>query len=275
MVKVSVIIPVYNTEKYLEKCLNTIINQTLKDIEIICVDDGSSDRSLDILHEYEQKDERIIVLTQKNLHAGVARNTGLSIAKGEYLSFLDSDDWFELNMLEEMYNKAEEDKSDIVVCGWKSYNNVTGSIIRTATIDQKFVEKSPFNPKDFSDDLFSVAYSNPWTKLFRRSFFIENNLKFEPCKVCNDMTCVCTALAIANKISIINKPFIYYRFNQSTNLSATRYKNKDSAIYAVNKLEQNLRKFGLYEYFQQAFIKQKRRSIGYGMMPIRKKIKFF
>ena len=96
--KVSVIIPVYNVEQYLRECLNSVIKQTLKEIEIICVDDGSTDNSLDILKEYAEKDHRITIITQKNLHAGVARNAGLSIAKGEYLSFLDSDDFFELNL---------------------------------------------------------------------------------------------------------------------------------------------------------------------------------
>lgn len=256
----------------------------MKDIEIICVDDGSTDKSLDILHEYEQKDERITILTQKNLYAGVARNNGLSIAKGEYLSFLDSDDYFELNMLEEMYNQAEKDKSDIVICGWYSYNNTTKQIVRVFTSDKRFVSKSPFNPKIFPNDLFDICKSNPWTKLFNRKFFIDNDLHFENCIVCNDMTCVCTALAIANKISIINKPFIYYRNNQTTNLSASRRKNIDSTLYAIDKLEQNLKKFNVYKIFEKSFEKQKRCSIGYKNFvsqyenkPViqRKKYKFF
>ena len=89
--KVSVIVPVYNTEEYLCKCLDSIIEQTLKEIEIICIDDGSNDNSLDILKNYAKKDKRITVISQKNLHAGVARNAGITVAKGEYLSFLDSD----------------------------------------------------------------------------------------------------------------------------------------------------------------------------------------
>ena len=93
-VKVSVILPVYNVEKYLKECLDSILNQTLQEIEVICVDDGSTDRSLEILREYEKKDKRVIVLTQENKGAGAARNKGLAIAKGEYLSFLDSDDFF-------------------------------------------------------------------------------------------------------------------------------------------------------------------------------------
>lgn len=272
---VSVIIPVYNVEKYLRQCLDSIINQTLKDIEIICVDDGSTDKSLEILREYCEKDNRIKILTQKNKYAGVARNNGLKIATGKYLSFLDSDDWFDLNMLEEMYNKAEKDQSDIVICGWYNYNNITKSIIKVVTFEQRFLSKSPFKPQEFPNDLFTIGKSNPWTKLFKREFFIENNLLFENCKVCNDMTCVCTALAIANKISIINKPFIFYRNNQTTNLSSKRLKNRDSVLYAVKQLENNLIRLNLYEYFKEAFNKQKNSSLGYKLIKPHKKYKFF
>ena len=97
--KVSVIIPVYNVEKYLGPCLDSILGQTLNNIEVICVDDGSTDRSLDILREYEKRDARVKVLTQPNTNAGAARNKGIQQARGEYLSFLDSDDHFDPTML--------------------------------------------------------------------------------------------------------------------------------------------------------------------------------
>ena len=99
MPKISVIIPVYNAEKYLRVCLDSVVNQTLEDIEIICVNDGSTDKSSNILKEYAEKDGRIIILTQKNQGAAIARNKGISVAKGEYLSLLDCDDFFELDML--------------------------------------------------------------------------------------------------------------------------------------------------------------------------------
>ena len=100
MVKISVIVPVYNVEKYLKKCLNSLINQTLNDIEIICVDDGSTDSSIEILKEFELKDDRIIVISQKNEGAATSRNKGINLAKGEYISFVDSDDWLELDAFE-------------------------------------------------------------------------------------------------------------------------------------------------------------------------------
>ena len=106
-IKVSVILPVYNGEKYIKKCMESLISQTLKEIEIICVDDGSVDGTLEALKEYENLDN-VTVITQENAGAGAARNKGMSYAKGEYLSFLDADDIFEKDMLEVAYNKAVE-----------------------------------------------------------------------------------------------------------------------------------------------------------------------
>ena len=113
MVKVSVIIPVYNVEPYLKQCMDSVVGQTLKDIEIICVDDGSTDNSLDILREYAAEDSRIQIIEQKNAGAGAARNNGMRYATGKYLSFLDSDDFFEPRMLEKAYDLAEKDQADL------------------------------------------------------------------------------------------------------------------------------------------------------------------
>ena len=117
--KVSIIIPVYNVEKYLKKCLDSVINQTLKDIEIICIDDGSTDSSYTILNEYAQKDNRFVILKQKNNGAGAARNKGIEIAKGEYLYFLDSDDFVDITLLEKAHTKIKENDCDI--CIFKNY----------------------------------------------------------------------------------------------------------------------------------------------------------
>lgn len=254
MPKVSVIIPVYNVEKYLKKCLDSVIGQTLQDIEIICINDESTDNSLSILRDYEKKDSRIKILTQKNQYAGVARNNGLKAATGEYLSFLDSDDFFDIHMLEDMYNKAKKDDSDVVVCGFYKYNNHINKITSIAKIPIKFVKKSPFSPLDFKDSLFDGLKLNAWTKLFRRKLFTDNDLQFEKCICCNDLTCVCTALALSNKISIINKPYIYYRYNQKDNLTANRNKSIDGFLVAAKGLEENLKKFNIYEVFEKAFV---------------------
>ena len=116
MVKVSVILPIYNEEKYLAQCLDSICGQTLKEIEIICVDDGSTDNSTHILKDYAKKDSRITLITQENQFAGAARNKGMACAVGKYLSFLDADDYYAPEMLEKMVKEAEENRADIVMC---------------------------------------------------------------------------------------------------------------------------------------------------------------
>lgn len=258
---ISVIVPVYNTEPYLRECLDSISNQTLKDIEIICVDDGSSDNSIKILKEYEEKDNRFTILTQNHLKAGVARNNGIKIAKGEYLCFLDSDDFFDLNMLEEMYNQGKKDNSDIVVCGYKIFNQKTKKITKEVGIGIEY--KSPVVPENIKDDLFTFHKPNPWTKIFKRSLFTDNNLQFEDLLCCNDITCVCTAFALASKISIKHKNYINYRINLKSNLTATRNKHFDCFILAINKLKQNLIKFNKLNMYKSALLKRFKSSLKY------------
>ncbi len=158
--KVSVIIPVHNTEKYLKQCLDSIINQTLKEIEIICIDDGSTDSSLSILREYAQKDPRIGVLQQKNLHAGVARNAGITVARGKYLSVLDADDFFEARMLEVMCHQAEKDGSDVVMCTNSVYDDSLKQHVRETKFANKYLKISPFQPLDVSDALYTISNPN-------------------------------------------------------------------------------------------------------------------
>ena len=126
--KISIIIPVYNVEKYLRECLNSVVNQTMRDIEIICVNDGSTDGSLDILKEYAKKDDRIIVINQTNGFVESARNNGLKIAKGEYIQFVDSDDYLELNACETAYKYALLYNADVVVFGYKNFPEQVGNI---------------------------------------------------------------------------------------------------------------------------------------------------
>ena len=143
--KVSVIVPVYNVEKYLSDCLDSLIKQTLKDIEIICVDDGSTDNSHKILLEYARKDDRILVLQQENSKQGTARNKGLEIAKGEYIGFVDSDDWVDEDFYEKLYIAAIEKDSDIATSSIlkhkkqrKRYNVEYLATLRATTTNSKF-----------------------------------------------------------------------------------------------------------------------------------------
>lgn len=265
MVKVSVIIPVYNVEKYLEQCLDSIIHQTLEEIEIICVDDGSTDNSLNILYTYQKKDNRIQVIEQKNQYAGVARNNGIKAAKGKYVIFLDSDDFFETNMLESMYNQAEKDNSDVTICGWKAYNNLTEQVVKYHTINKKYINLSPFKPSEVATELFQICKPNPWTKLINREFFLFNGLYFEDCICCNDLTCVCLELALARRISVMEDCYVYYRINHTTSLTANRNKNFSSVIQAINSLEKGLKSRCLFDTLKNTFIKKAVVSLSCGI----------
>lgn len=130
-IKVSVIIPVYNAQKYLEQALESVISQTLRDIEIICVDDGSTDSSPQILERFAKRDSRIIIKRQQNRFAGAARNNGMESARGKYLVFWDADDIFDKNALKKMYLACERHSADICVCAGKRMDNESGRVYRS------------------------------------------------------------------------------------------------------------------------------------------------
>ncbi|MFR5731897.1 MAG: glycosyltransferase family 2 protein [Clostridium sp.] len=183
-IKVTVIMPVYNAAEYLRESLDCLTKQTLQDIEIICVDDGSTDESLCILEEYSKKDNRFMVLSQKNLHAGVARNNGIDHASGEYMIFLDADDLFELELLEKTYKQGIQQDADIVLFDADYFNTETGErlvqnhLLRTELLDGKEV----FSRKDIPDRLFTITTTCPWTKLYSRKFIEKYKLRFSEFK---------------------------------------------------------------------------------------------
>jgi len=190
--KVSVIVPVYNVAEYLGQCLDTILLQTLQDIEVICVDDGSTDDSLNILNTYAMFDDRLKVIHQENAGAAAARNRGLKEAKGEFISVLDSDDFFRPEMLEKMVAKAEEDGSDVVVCGYSVFNHRTQEECSEHPLSSEYVYRSPMAPKDFGDDLFMFCYLPAWNKLIRHSFLKKHHIHFdESVRYCDDTCFLC------------------------------------------------------------------------------------
>ena len=171
---VSLIIPVFNTEKYLKKCLDSSVNQTLKNLEIIIVNDGSQDGSLEIAENYAKKDHRIKVFTQKNRGQGFARNLGIKKASGEFIFCLDADDWIELDTLEKLYKKTQVEKSDVVICGWKRIEENSGKTIATR-IDinvLKDTSKESILKQVFSGNMNLMACAC----LMNKSIFDENHI---------------------------------------------------------------------------------------------------
>ena len=241
--KVSVIIPVYNTELYLRQCMDSVVNQTLREIEIICVDDGSTDKSLEMLQEYAAHDERITILTQKNLHGGVARNAGIAVARGEYLSFLDSDDFFEPDMLAEMYTLASKQNLDICVCNADVYDEPTkkfqqaGYILRYNYIPK---DAPVFNRTILRENIYKFTNPAVWTKLYKRDFVTKNKLYFQNLYTCNDIGMGMSATSLANRISVVNQVFVHYRRGSNVQVTKKRGKTAINIVHAYYYIKHHL-----------------------------------
>lgn len=187
--KISVVVPVYNAEKNLERCINSIYAQTFTDYEIILVNDGSKDNSLAVCNEYAKKDSRITVIDKENGGAGSARNMGIEEAKGEYLAFPDSDDWFEPEMYETLYNLAKKGDYDIVFSGVNYYKQDSGKPVysRTQNCDVILCDtKEDLRKNVMTFFPTSTIFDVPWNKLYKRSVAIENNVRYSDTKRCQD-----------------------------------------------------------------------------------------
>jgi len=250
--KVSVIIPVYNTEKYLRECLDSVVNQTLKDIEIICIDDGSTDNSLNILKEYASKDNRFVILEQKNQGAGAARNKGLEIAKGEYLSFLDSDDYFESNMLEKMYNSVILNNTDIAICQYSEHNMQTNKE-RILGYDEKVYSMLLDNKKEYCDNVYKLCPPVPWNKLYRKSYIVGNNIKFQETIIANDVYFFLIAFALTTSISVVPDRLIIYRKFRKDALTEIRNKYLLIPFEPYKEAKKTLESLGIFDKFENSF----------------------
>lgn len=240
--KVSVIIPVYNTAAYLRQCLDSVVNQTLRDIEIICVDDGSDDDSFSILEEYAARDARINVLRQQNQYAGVARNNGMAHASGKYLVFWDSDDYFDLTALEKMFNQCELDEADICVCGGKRfYHESHREIITKTYLRMNRVPKEiPFNRLTNPDNILRFTDTAAWNKMYLKSFIEEKGIVFKPRRNGNDVFFSILALCEAERITVLNEYLVCYRKWRPGSLINSLTRSPLSLIYAWMEVKDEL-----------------------------------
>lgn len=221
-IKVSVVIPVYNVEKYIKQCLDSVINQTLKDIEIICINDGSKDNTLAILKEYAQKDSRIVLIDKENEGLSAARNQGTDIARGEYISYIDSDDWVDINYLEALYNAAKKYNSD-VACS--SIIRVTGSRRRNKLI---YTKEEYTQDVDKKNELTNVpVYSYVWNKIYRRDKLLKSGVKFPIGRVYEDIIWSIQAIYYLDGVVTVPAAIYYYRKNPTSVMSS---KAKQNAI---------------------------------------------
>ena len=251
--KISLIIPVFNTEKYLDDCLSSAVNQTLHDIEIICIDDKSNDNSLEILKKYAKQDKRLKIIEKDfSSGAGDCRNRGLELAQGEYVLFIDSDDKIKTEACEELYNEAQKYDADICIFGAEFYNTETQHSKINSLATHNFPQKV-VNVHDVPNKIFSLCLNAPWDKLFKRAFLNQHNLRFQNLRSCNDVAFTCLSMAYAKKITYFNKTLYTYRMNTGTNISATRGKFCFNALLAYAFVCEELQKKSLFNLVEKSF----------------------
>lgn len=229
----SVIIPVYNAQDTLEQCLDSVLTQSLQLIEVICVNDGSTDQSLSILKEYARRDTRVNVLTQKKQYAGVARNRGIAIARGEYLAFLDADDTFLPDALKKLYVMVKRYDVDMVKGGFLYVDAESGRRFRSPEGTNSSIhwwERS--RVLEFSRKPWQLLYvaDVPWNGLYRRKFLQENSIRFNSLICVNDHSFYIACLIWAKRIMVTNTPVVCYRISQSQSLVGRKAENFDAQL---------------------------------------------
>ena len=213
--KVSIIVPIYNVEKYLERCITSILKQTYNNIEILLIDDCATDKSGEIAKSFEKKDSRCkYIKREKNGGLSAARNTGVEKATGKYLSFVDSDDWVSENFIAHLVNKAKEQDADITVCDYIMIDD-SGKETKANTLEN-------LNDNSKLEEKIAYIRNHVVTKLFNKVFFVKQNLKFpEEIKRAEDMGIIIPLLTRTNKIAILNEA-LYYYYQRSNSLSNNR-----------------------------------------------------
>lgn len=235
MAQITVILPVYNVEKYLKQCLDSIVNQTFKDFECLCVNDGSTDNSLSILQEYAQKDKRFKIITQKNGGTSVARNTGIKHTNTKYLTFIDSDDWITENYLEILYNKIEETNADIVRASYKFYFEEDNSY-KSA----KIREIHKINTNSNIERLYKgYAGAFVWAKLYKTTLLKDNNILFYEGFTAEDCPFSSLVYLYSKKITFISDELLFYR-KYNLSMTANTQKQLTDAFYNFITLTKDL-----------------------------------
>jgi|GEM_PF-1250312 len=246
-IKVSVVLPVYNTEAHLPQCMDSIVGQTLREIEIICINDGSTDRSGEILNEYAQRDSRVSVITQNNRGPGASRNAGMARARGQYLIFWDSDDDFDRKTLEHLYTRAEQTNADLCICNARDFDDVTGAKIAHNYLRKPYPETETFCMADCMERIFDFTPGVCWNKLVRRDFMRETNILFPEGDMIEDQVVSMLQLSLAKRIAVCDKRLIHYRVNRGESLLGSYGKHPDAAINGFGECYRQMSQRGLLE----------------------------
>ncbi len=254
---VSLVIPVYNSARYLRQCLDSVLKQTWQDLDVVCVNDGSTDDSLAILNEYAAKDSRIRVFSKENEGKGAAsaRNLGLDNAAGEYVQFVDSDDFFAPDMVETLVTKLVDTGAEVVICRGQTFDDekqcVTGKL---AHPDLQYApSKDVFHWKECPEYICEIADFYAWNKMFRRSLLTENALRFSPFPIADDQDISMLAPVLAKGVAVVDRPLINYRVGTGTSQCDSQTRHPEAAYVGVYSVVERFREMGVYEAVKQSY----------------------
>ena len=256
-IKISVVMPIYNAGEYLSRAISDVLRQTVREIELICVNDGSTDDSFDILEDLQHDDERITLISEDNFGPSVARNRGLKEATGKYIMFLDADDMFEPTLLETLYDIAERDNLDVAVTGFDIYNDSQNRIFpATEEPNAAIFEKGRVTSKnEYPDNILSSTTGYVWNKLFRASFLHDKKLAFDPdLYVFEDVHFTCSAMATAERVGMAAGTLVHHRIysEQSRATLFRKYYGQIPVVYA--KVKEFLMQRGMYIPLKKGYI---------------------
>jgi glycosyltransferase involved in cell wall biosynthesis len=274
-IKVSIIVPVYNSEKYLEKCLYSIINQSIEEIEIICINDGSKDSSLKILQKYQSFCNKIIIEDQTNMGQGYSRNQGIKIAQGEFIMFVDSDDFLiNADVIKILYNEIKKQNAQVLLFSYDKYYEKE-NIVATKSINNKINTKIIESTKEKKSLFNQKAIGIPWNKIYQRSLLIENDIKFATSKIYEDVIFFFHAIILAKKIAMINYCAYGYRKHSLSTMAIRSKKNMD-IIHVYSEIKNLLISLNTNEY-DDVFIKRGILAIihNFKKIPLRYKKRYF
>ena len=256
-IKVSVVMPIYNAGDYLTRAIGDVLRQSLTELELICVNDGSTDNSLSIIKSFMKKDQRIKLINQQNAGTSVARNVGIEAAVGQYIIFLDADDFYEKDLLKLLYEAAEKDNLDVAVARFDIYNDNQNkfSLPMEEPHSGIFVDGSVSSKNEYPDFILSSTTGYVWNKLFRTTFVKNMELAFDPeLYVFEDVCFVCSALALAERVAKIDDILIHHRVysEQSRARLFRKYYSQVPVVY--KKLKDFLMKRGLYIPLKKGYL---------------------
>ena len=267
---ISVIVPVYNVEKYLGECLDSILGQTFKDIEIICIDDGSTDSSGKMLDDYREKDERVIVVHDTNKGVAHARNTGIDMARGKYVCFIDSDDHMEADALMKRYETAEKNNCDLVLDNMDKFDCQSGEKLDWAYMLNfgLIPEKPVFNRHDIPDYIMDITLQCVNNKFCRSEMLRQKNIKFREIRYAEDVYFGYKTLIEAERISVIPDIDVHYRANRPGSATNTISPDRLLAVEAYKVLYDDLYERGILKEIRRSFFTRFMSSLHYELNAI-------